>query len=130
VGNKETDTGPVVGRAVERGSPVVRASDLFGPRLRALRVARALSLSEFARRLYYSKGYVSRIETGKARPSLEFARRCDAELDTDGALATLVVATSTEREPEPEDDGGRLMALAPDGARADRPGGTTEHGGR
>jgi transcriptional regulator with XRE-family HTH domain len=97
---------------------VVRASDLFGPRLRSLRVARALSLSEFARRLYYSKGYVSRIETGKARPSLEFARRCDAELGTGGALATLVVATSAAQEPGPEreDDGVRLMAMAPDGA--------------
>jgi transcriptional regulator with XRE-family HTH domain len=95
---------------------MVRAPDLFGPRLRALRVARELSLTEFARRLYYSKGYVSRIETGKARPSVEFARRCDMELDTDGALATLVVASAAQ-EPESEDDEDLLMAMAPDCVR-------------
>ncbi|HYQ62434.1 helix-turn-helix transcriptional regulator [Actinophytocola sp.] len=97
---------------------MVRAPDLFGPRLRALRVARQLSLTEFARRLYYSKGYVSRIETGKARPSVEFARRCDMELDTDGALATLVAASAAqEPEPEPEDDEALLMTMAPDCVR-------------
>lgn len=81
---------------------MVRTSDPFGPRLRALRVAKELSLSEFARRLYYSKGHVSRIETGKARPSVEFARRCDAELGTDGTLAALVPAASAEQEVAPE----------------------------
>lgn len=92
----------------------------FGPRLRALRVAKGLSLSEFARRLYYSKGHVSRIETGATQPSLEFARRCDAELGAEGALAAHLESSGSAHDigPEPaqDDDGVWIMAMAPDGA--------------
>ncbi|MFD1051120.1 helix-turn-helix domain-containing protein, partial [Kibdelosporangium lantanae] len=67
-------------------------TESFGPRLRALRVERGISLSELARRIYYSKGHVSRIETGAQQPSVEFVRKCDAELDAGGALVALVSA--------------------------------------
>ena len=46
----------------------------FGGKLRALREQRGLSVREFARTLGHSShAYVSRIETGKKKPSLEFA---------------------------------------------------------
>src|SRR5262249_44386430 len=72
---------------------------LFGRRLRELRTARGWSLSELARRIFYSKGYVSRVETGASRPSVEFARRCDVDLEADGALVALVSPTAPEGSP-------------------------------
>jgi transcriptional regulator with XRE-family HTH domain len=104
----------------EEGGPLMAITpEPFGPRLRALRVEKGLSLSEFARRLYYSKGHVSRIETGAAQPSVEFARRCDTELDADGELAALVCDTrsaqATGPEPDRDDDEVWIMTMAPDG---------------
>lgn len=84
-----------------------------------MRTAKGWSLSEFARRLYYSKGHVSRIETGVQSPSAEFARRCDVELDAGGALAALVPSTVPDGPPEPDheyDDEVWMMTMAPDGS--------------
>ncbi|MBN6039297.1 helix-turn-helix domain-containing protein [Amycolatopsis sp. 195334CR] len=91
--------------------------EVFGPRLRELRTGAGLSLTEFARRLYYSKGYVSRVETGVQPPSVEFARRCDAELDAGGTLAALVPIdeAQTPAPPEDDDDGIWTMTMTPDG---------------
>lgn len=92
----------------------------FGVRLRSLRSAKGISLSEFARRLYYAKGYVSRIETGMQLPSAAFARRCDAELGTGGELAAMVPVTTPEStfpvDSEHDDDGVWVMTMGPDGA--------------
>jgi DNA-binding XRE family transcriptional regulator len=92
---------------------------VFGPRLRELRTAQGLSLSELARRLYYSKGHVSRIEVGAQQPSAEFARRCDAELDTGGALSVMIAGSRPEPVPEPDhdddEDGVWVMAMTPNG---------------
>jgi site-specific DNA-methyltransferase (adenine-specific) len=41
----------------------------FGQRLRSERLARELSLSDLARRVRVTKGYLSRLESGKAKPS-------------------------------------------------------------
>ncbi|TCO48921.1 helix-turn-helix domain-containing protein [Actinocrispum wychmicini] len=90
----------------------------FGPRLRAIRTARGLSLSEFARRIYYSKGHVSRVETGAQAASVEFARRCDSALDARGDLVTLVRPATPDPSPEPadgHDDGMWIMTMAADG---------------
>ena len=62
----------------------------FGPELRRLRIAADLSLTRLARLLHYSKGYLSKIETGHKRPTPELARRCDTLLSAAGALAALV----------------------------------------
>lgn len=98
---------------------VASTSDAFGPRLRELRVARGLSLTAFARAAYYSKGYVSRVETGGQPPSPEFARRCDATLEAGGELAALVPADQPEgpaaADPERRADGAWMMLMAPDG---------------
>jgi transcriptional regulator with XRE-family HTH domain len=103
--------------------PVAITPEAFGPRLRALRNTKGLSLSEFARRIYYSKGYLSRVETGASTPSAEFARRCDVELEADGALVALVpsaapdAAPDTAREPADDyDDGTWIVTMAPDGS--------------
>lgn len=72
--------------------------DTFGPELRRLRVAAGLSLAALAERVHYTKGYLSKVETGQAPPNRPLATLCDAELDT----------------------GGRLLRLLPDGTRPGR----------
>lgn len=79
-------------------------SSLFGAELRARRVAAGLSLGTMAAYLRYSKGYLSKIETGRMPARPELARRCDAYLKADGALAALV----------PEEDSTGPEAGAPD----------------
>ncbi|MBS2553973.1 helix-turn-helix domain-containing protein [Catenulispora sp. NL8] len=61
----------------------------FGAELRARRVAAGLSLGTLAAYLRYSKGYLSKIETGRMPARPELARRCDTYLKADGALAAL-----------------------------------------
>lgn len=62
----------------------------FGVELRRLRLAADMSLARFAESVHYSKGYLSRIETGKQPPTAALARRCDALLGAGGRLAALV----------------------------------------
>jgi hypothetical protein len=97
----------------------VSSVDPFGPRLRAMRTANGLTLSEFARRIYYSKGHVSRVETGSQPASVEFAQRCDTALNARGQLVALVRPDTPEHRPEPDDghdDGGVwMMTMAADG---------------
>lgn len=100
------------------------STQAFGPRLRASRLAKGLSLSEFARRLYYSKGHVSRIETGFQAPSLEFVRRCDAELEANGELVAMMAGSVPSASPpsaDPDDEGVWMMAMAPDGSSSFTP---------
>ncbi|HEY1178280.1 MAG TPA: helix-turn-helix transcriptional regulator, partial [Phytomonospora sp.] len=52
----------------------------FGGRLRRLRTEAGLSIAEFAERTKYSKGYISKIETGAKPPNPELARCCDEAL--------------------------------------------------
>ncbi|MFD0488329.1 helix-turn-helix domain-containing protein [Saccharopolyspora spinosporotrichia] len=54
---------------------------LFGAELRRLRIAAGMALSELARRVHYSKGYLSKVETGLKPAQPDLARRCDAALD-------------------------------------------------
>lgn len=62
----------------------------FGPELRRLRVDAGLSLTELAGRIHYSKGYLSKVETGVALPNHTLAALCDTELDTGGRLVRLL----------------------------------------
>lgn len=69
----------------------------FGPELRSRRMARNVSLAELAKLVHYSKGYLSRIETGLRPASLALARLCDSVLHCDGALIELAEhATASE----------------------------------
>jgi transcriptional regulator with XRE-family HTH domain len=49
---------------------VLNETSVLGPRLRALRLSRGLSLRELARRLDLSPSTISQIETGKLQPSV------------------------------------------------------------
>lgn len=69
--------------------PVPVAEETFGGRLRRLRTEAGLSIAEFAERTKYSKGYISKIETGAKPPNPELARCCDEALGASGALAEL-----------------------------------------
>lgn len=62
----------------------------FGPELRRRREAEGWSLTEFAGRVNFTKGHISRVENEQKRPSEEFARVCDRALGAEGALLALV----------------------------------------
>ena len=70
--------------------PVPNAS--FGIELRRRRVAAGLSLATLAARVHYSTSQLSKVETGRKAASPDLARRCDAALAAEGALAALVPA--------------------------------------
>ncbi|KOU74472.1 hypothetical protein ADK57_07580 [Streptomyces sp. MMG1533] len=76
----------------------------FGVELRRLRISAGLTLTEFASSVHYSKGQLSKIETGQKRPTPEFARLCDAALDADGALSDLAPGTLVASRPSPSDE--------------------------
>lgn len=92
-------------------------ADTFGTRLRKYRVASGMSIGELARRINYSKGYLSRIENDLQRPTPMLARLCDHLLDTGGELfASIRTASSPEPVPvgEGPDPGDDLVVLALD----------------
>lgn len=62
----------------------------FGTELRRRRRHARLSLAQLAARVKYSKGHLSRVESGSKTPSLELARQCDDALGASGKLAALV----------------------------------------
>ncbi|MFE5558850.1 helix-turn-helix domain-containing protein [Streptomyces sp. NPDC056544] len=62
----------------------------FPAQLRRLRVQRGLSLADLARQTHYSKGYLSKIETGSKRVTVDVARRCDDVLRAGGELVRMV----------------------------------------
>jgi DNA-binding XRE family transcriptional regulator len=69
----------------------------FGVELRRLRLASDISLARLAESVHYSKGYLSRIETGRQNPTSALATRCDAFLSAEGRLATLVPTDGPSR---------------------------------
>ncbi|MER5770908.1 helix-turn-helix transcriptional regulator [Streptomyces sp. NPDC001985] len=58
----------------------------FGSELRRARLAAGLSLTQLASLVHYSKAQLSKVETGRKRPTEELARLCDARLRTGGRL--------------------------------------------
>ncbi|MGW0390473.1 nSTAND1 domain-containing NTPase [Streptomyces sp. NPDC003042] len=62
----------------------------FGAAVRELRLRRGLSLAELARRTHYSKGYLSKIETGGKPVNADLARLCDEALCAEGSLLALL----------------------------------------
>jgi hypothetical protein len=64
----------------------------FGDELRRRRVAAGLSLRDLARLVHYSRGYLSKVETGQAIASTELARLCDSALSSGGALVGMAAA--------------------------------------
>ncbi|WKV75288.1 helix-turn-helix domain-containing protein [Streptomyces sp. PCS3-D2] len=80
----------------------------FPAQLRRLRVQRGLSLADLARETHYSKGYLSKIETGAKRVTVDVARRCDDVLGAGGEL--LRMARETEA---PEGDAADAVVARP-----------------
>ncbi|MBL1082459.1 PD40 domain-containing protein [Streptomyces actinomycinicus] len=91
------DTGDRNENDGERTAPTTPS---FPAQLRRLRQQRGLSLADLARQTHYSKGYLSKIETGAKRATLDVARRCDQILRAEGALLRLV---APPRPAEPDD---------------------------
>lgn len=91
----------------------------FPAQLRRLRVQRGLSLADLARQTHYSKGYLSKIETGSKRVTVDVARRCDDVLRAGGELVRMVRETG----PRGSDGDGT------DGSGTDGPGAAGAHTG-
>ncbi|MDT8915270.1 helix-turn-helix transcriptional regulator [Amycolatopsis sp. PS_44_ISF1] len=83
----------------------------FGTELRRRRMSAGISLTAFAATIHFTKGYLSRVETGQKRASHDFARACDRVLKARGELLALVTERSLARR-----TGGGLVGL-PDGGR-------------
>ena len=81
----------------ERGTMDDVPADLpefrFGTELRRRRVQRGLSLTDLARQIHYSKGYLSKIENGTKPATADLARRCDELLQAQGDLIRLALDT-------------------------------------
>jgi transcriptional regulator with XRE-family HTH domain len=60
--------------------------DTFGVLLREYRVSAGISAGELARRVNYSRSYLSKLENGVKPPGATLARLCDGVLDAGGVL--------------------------------------------
>jgi Helix-turn-helix domain len=89
------DISPAVGRLHRaNGSGVLDVgrkqealvTESFGELLRECRVAAGLSMGQLAKRIHYSKGYLSKIENDLKPPHETVARLCDSELAASGRL--------------------------------------------
>src|SRR5215468_7716218 len=96
----------------------------FGDELRRRREASGQTLGQFARRLHYSTGYLSKIENGLKPPSEDVARRCDAALGANGELLALLPRPRPVGRPPAGNRNGRNGAVAPQEAGSDWPAGS------
>ncbi|MCX5379757.1 helix-turn-helix domain-containing protein [Streptomyces sp. NBC_00091] len=69
----------------------------FGHELRERRLGQGVSLTELSKLTHYSKGHLSKIETGGKRASEDLARRCDEALEASGELLAAHCSVSTAR---------------------------------
>ncbi|WP_131101089.1 helix-turn-helix domain-containing protein [Streptomonospora litoralis] len=70
----------------------------FGNIVRRAMDVRGWSLRELARQVHYDAGYLSRVISGKKRPSAELAQLLDEALGAEGALIQLGTAVAPDRE--------------------------------
>ncbi|MEV5239584.1 helix-turn-helix domain-containing protein [Streptomyces cinnamoneus] len=76
-----------------------------GELLRRLRREQGIALAELARRAFYSKGYLSKVENGEKPLTYELARVCDQVLATGGLLATALPTAGCDKGGAAGDDG-------------------------
>ncbi|MFC3453838.1 ATP-binding protein [Amycolatopsis speibonae] len=74
----------------------------FGAELRRRRKAAGLSLTELAARTHYSKGYLSKVETGISAPNPALAALCETELGAEGELTPLLPGEPVRRRGRPD----------------------------
>jgi WD40 repeat protein/transcriptional regulator with XRE-family HTH domain len=74
---------------------------VFGREVRRLRTVRGISLAGLARITHYSKGYLSKIETGGKPAGADLARRLDEALEAGGQLIRLAAAANGTRPDSP-----------------------------
>lgn len=86
----------------------------FGDELRRRRMAAGLSLRDLARLVHYSRGYLSKVETGHATAGIELARLCDSALGSDGALVRMAASALGRRSGASRSkEGGQLVGSNP-----------------
>ncbi|MFI5831117.1 ATP-binding protein [Streptomyces sp. NPDC051578] len=91
----------------------------FGTELRRRREEAGISLRQFAKRIHYSAGWISRVETGQGHAPDEFVRLCDDVLGAEGQLLALARAdqpramflTPAQLPPAPARFSGRSDAI-------------------
>ncbi|HEX5405822.1 MAG TPA: helix-turn-helix transcriptional regulator [Pseudonocardiaceae bacterium] len=67
----------------------------FGSELRRRRQQAELSLTQLAKQVHYSKGYLSKIESGGKAPNPTLVRLCDAAVGAQGALIAVAAQSSS-----------------------------------
>ncbi|MEU4493550.1 helix-turn-helix domain-containing protein [Streptomyces sp. NPDC023998] len=72
--------------------PAVGAPATFGQLLRARRQHLGLSLAQLASRVHFDRGHVSKVETDKRSPSVNFAEACDRALNVGDTFTTIATA--------------------------------------
>jgi transcriptional regulator with XRE-family HTH domain len=82
------------------GSSMTGSAMMFSAELRRRRQSTGMSLAALAAAVHYSKGYLSKVETGAKPATIDLARRCDAALNAGGELARLVPPRVRAWEPE------------------------------
>lgn len=89
-------------------------AESFGALLRECRAAAGISMGELARRINYSKSYLSKIENDLKPPNATVARLCDGTLDAGGSLieAARTVRDRTAVATEPGQVDRRQMLAA------------------
>ncbi|NDZ80307.1 helix-turn-helix transcriptional regulator [Streptomyces sp. SID10853] len=80
--------------------------ETFGSALRRARTGAGLTLTQLSSLIHYSKGQLSKVETGRKHPTPELARLCDGQLRQGGALLALVPGRSAGRRPRSPDGTG------------------------
>ena len=80
----------------------------FGELLRECRLAAGLSIGQLAKRVHYSKGYLSKIENDLKLPHETMARLCDGVLDAGGGLIAAARSARDQAAQRATDAGLRL----------------------
>jgi transcriptional regulator with XRE-family HTH domain len=91
-------------------------AESFGTLLRKCRAEAGISLGELSRLINYSKGYVSKIESGQKPPNAMFAKLCDQALGTDGVLAAAVPPRVSRADEQASPDEVWVLALDESGS--------------
>lgn len=86
----------------------------FGDELRRRRVAAGLSLRDLSCLVHYSRGHLSKVETGRAIASIELVRLCDSALGSGGTLVGMAAsALGRRQDASRKKEGGPLVSGDP-----------------